>query len=154
MEQRAYKKSHIANKNENRKRLKVNNNPTYNRRYREKQARKNDRIIKLALSLITILIIASLGFKTIKKRNELNNKRYEYNDLVKDVISRELKRDRLEAQLESSIDLNRIQRYAIENLGMIYTNGNTEMESIIEKEASKENNENEVDGIKDDGSSI
>ena len=37
---------------------------------------------------------------------------------------------------------------------MIYTNGNTEMESIIEKEASKENNENEVDGIKDDGSSI
>ena len=154
MEQRAYKKSHIANKNENRKRLKVNNNPTYNRRHREKQARKNDRIIKLALSLITILIIASLGFKTIKKRNELNNKRYEYNDLVKDVISRELKRDRLEAQLESSIDLNRIQRYAIENLGMIYTNGNTEMESIIEKEASKENNENEVDGIKDDGSSI
>ena len=154
MEQRAYKKSHIANKNENRKRLKVNNNPTYNRRYREKQARKNDRIIKLALSLITILIIASLGFKTIKKRNELNNKRYEYNDLVKDVISRELKRDRLEAQLESSIDLNRIQRYAIENLGMIYTNGNTEMESIIEKEASKENNENKVDGIKDDGSSI
>lgn len=154
MEQRAYKKSHIANKNENRKRLKVNNNPTYNRRYREKQARKNDRIIKLALSLITILIIGSLGFKTIKKRNELNNKRYEYNDLVKDVISRELKRDRLEAQLESSIDLNRIQRYAIENLGMIYTNGNTEMESIIEKEASKENNENEVDGIKDDGSSI
>ena len=154
MEQRAYKKSHIANKNENRKRLKVNNNPTYNRRYREKQARKNDRIIKLALSLITILIIASLGFKTIKKRNELNNKRYEYNDLVKDVISRELKRDRLEAQLESSIDLNRIQRYAIENLGMIYTNGNTEMESIIEKEASKENNENEVDGIKNDGSSI
>ena len=154
MEQRAYKKSHIANKNENRKRLKVNNNPTYNRRYREKQARKNDRIIKLALSLITILIIASLGFKTIKKRNELNNKLYEYNDLVKDVISRELKRDRLEAQLESSIDLNRIQRYAIENLGMIYTNGNTEMESIIEKEASKENNENKVDGIKDDGSSI
>ena len=154
MEQRAYKKSHIANKNENRKRLKVNNNPTYNRRYREKQARKNDRIIKLALSLITILIIGSLGFKTIKKRNELNNKLYEYNDIVKDVISRELKRDRLEAQLESSIDLNRIQRYAIENLGMIYTNGNTEMESIIEKEASKENNENEVDGIKDDGSSI
>ena len=47
-------------------------------------------------------------------------KRNEYNELVTESISTELKRDRLKAKLENAVDINRIQRYAIEELGMVY----------------------------------
>lgn len=167
MEERAMKKTHSVNKNENRKRLKVKDNPSYNLRYKEKQARKNDRIIKIVLSLITIGIIGSQAFLTMQKRNELLSKRYEYNELVKDVISKELKRDRLEAKLENSIDLNRIQRYALENLGMIYVSDNKSAQAIEESKDRQDGqemgvidqadnvtdtNEDKVDGVSDDGS--
>lgn len=53
---------------------------------------------------------------------KLNNMRNEYNNLQSQYTSYQLTRDRLNKDLEDSVDLKEIQRYAMENLGMIYEN--------------------------------
>lgn len=108
------------NNNENRKKLKVRENPRYSKKHAIKIQQKKDRKMKMILSLFTIVIIGVLFSLTISKRNELIAKREAYNELSNKTISTELKRDRLKAKLENSIDINRIQRYAIEELGMVY----------------------------------
>ena len=114
------------NNNNNRKRLKVKENPKYSRKHALKIQRKRDMKIKIILSLLTLVIIASLSFLTLRKRSDLISKRSKYNDLVTETISTELKRDRLKAKLENTVDMNRIQRYAIEELGMVYDKSKTE----------------------------
>ena len=69
---------------------------------------------------------------TFNKRSELLAKRNEYNELVTESISTELKRDRLKAKLENAVDINRIQRYAIEKLGMVYDKADKNKEERIE----------------------
>lgn len=108
------------NNNENRKKLKVRENPRYSKKHAIKIQQKKDRRMKMILSLFTIVIIGVLSSLTISKRSELVAKRDAYNELSNKTISTELKRDRLKAKLENSIDINRIQRYAIEELGMVY----------------------------------
>ena len=120
MAERIPKAKVTRNNNKNRKKLKVRENPRYNKKHAIKIQQKRDRKIKMILSLLTILIIGILSFFTISKRSELISKREEYNELANTTISTELKRDRLKAKLENSIDINRIQRYAIEELDMVY----------------------------------
>ena len=81
---------------------------------------KKDKRIKAILSFLTFVIVLSLGYFTFTTRNELLAKRDQYKNLASETISQELKRDRLNAKLEDTVDLNRIQRYALEELGMVY----------------------------------
>lgn len=108
------------NTNQNRKRLKAKDNPKLNRKNKIKIQQKRDRRSKITLSILTLAIVLTLGYLTFNTRNELIAKRTEYKDLASETISKELKRDRLEAKLEGTVDLNRIQRYALEELGMVY----------------------------------
>lgn len=108
------------NTNQNRKRLKAKDNPKLNRKNKIKIQQKRDRRTKITLSILTLAIVLTLGYLTFNTRNELIAKRTEYKDLASETISKELKRDRLEAKLEGTVDLNRIQRYALEELGMVY----------------------------------
>ena len=108
------------NTNQNRKRLKAKDSPKLNRKNKIKIQQKRDRRTKITLSILTLAIVLTLGYLTFNTRNELIAKRIEYKDLASETISKELKRDRLEAKLEGTVDLNRIQRYALEELGMVY----------------------------------
>lgn len=108
------------NTNQNRKRLKAKDNPKLNRKNKIKIQQKRDRRTKITLSILTLAIVLTLGYLTFNTRNELIARRTEYKDLASETISKELKRDRLEAKLEGTVDLNRIQRYALEELGMVY----------------------------------
>lgn len=108
------------NTNQNRKRLKAKDSPKLNRKNKIKIQQKRDRRTKITLSILTLAIVLTLGYLTFNTRNELLAKRIEYKDLASETISKELKRDRLEAKLEGTVDLNRIQRYALEELGMVY----------------------------------
>lgn len=108
------------NTNQNRKRLKAKDSPKLNRKNKIKIQQKRDRRTKITLSILTLAIVLTLGYLTFNTRNELIAKRTEYKDLASETISKELKRDRLEAKLEGTVDLNRIQRYALEELGMVY----------------------------------
>lgn len=114
------------NTNQNRKRLKAKDNPKLNRKNKIKIQQKRDRRTKITLSILTLAIVLTLGYLTFNTRNELIAKRTEYKDLASETISKELKRDRLEAKLEGTVDLNRIQRYALEELGMVYEKAGAE----------------------------
>lgn len=142
MEQRAKRNFHTINTNENRKRLKVKDNPVVGIRYQEKKARRLDRRIKMVFTLLTVLAVGIMGYFTVQKRNELIGKRSQYNELVNEVLSKEFKRDRLKAKLENSIDINRIQRYAIEDLGMVYAydNGSDIHNEMVDDDMSTEEN--------------
>ena len=76
--------------------------------------------------MIKLLTILSLGIIDLKKEIhnylKLNNTRNEYNNLQSQYTSYKLTKDRLNKDLEDSVDLKEIQRYAMENLGMIYQN--------------------------------
>ncbi len=108
------------NTNENRRRLKVKTDPKHSSKARIKAQQKRDRRIKTIISILTLALIIGMGYFNVQKRMELTAKRSEYNQLMSSVISAELRRDRMAAKLENSVDLNRIQRYALEELGMVY----------------------------------
>ena len=118
------------NTNHNRKRLKVSEGPRYSQKHKNKMLRKRDRRLKSTLIILSLTVIVSLSYFNINKRKELKAKRIEYNTLMNQVITKELKRDRLEAKLENSVDLNRIQRYAMEELGMVYAKNETPINNI------------------------
>lgn len=118
------------NTNQNRKRLKVSDNPRYSQKHKNKMLRKKDRRLKSTLIILSLAVIVSLSYFNINKRKELKAKRIEYNTLMNQVITKELKRDRLEAKLENSVDLNRIQRYAMEELGMVYAKNETPIRNL------------------------
>lgn len=109
-----------TNKNDNRIRKKSGvKNRDKNRIQVQK---KRDKRMRSLVSLMSLVLLITLGYFNFQKQRELQAKRLEYNSLMSEVISTELKRDRLRAKLENSVDLNRIQRYAIEELGMVYAN--------------------------------
>ncbi len=132
MAERIPQKKVSKNNNKNRKKLKVRENPKYSRKYAIKEQKKRDKKMKIILSIFTLAVIVTLGIFTFNKRSELLAKRNEYNELVTESISTELKRDRLKAKLENAVDINRIQRYAIEQLGMVYDKADKNKEERIE----------------------
>lgn len=120
-------RANSINTNENRKRLKVKETKQASPKYRNRSLEKRAFRFKRIFTILTIFIIAIFGYFNLQKRKQLNNKRYEYNTLMNEVISKQLKKDRLNAKLENAIDLNRIQRYALEELGMVYANNDKEV---------------------------
>lgn len=112
----------VKNNNKNRVRLKVNEKPKVMRSYQVDKLRKRDRKVKYAISLLVFAFIGALTTLLIIKRINLSNDRFEYNRLQAEIVSYELQRNRLQDNLDEAIDLNRIQRYAIEDLGMVYKN--------------------------------
>ena len=120
MAERIERQKIAKNTNHNRIRLKVRENPKARRKNQIKLQRKKDRRFKMIISFLTLAIVITLGYLTFTTRNELMAKRSEYKELTSDAVSKELKRDRLKAKLENTVDLNRIQRYALEELGMVY----------------------------------
>ena len=120
MAERIEKVDSRKNNNHNRKRFKAKENPKYSRKNQMKIQQKKDKRFKAILSFLTFAIVLSLVYFTFTTRNELLAKRDQYKNLASETISQELKRDRLNAKLEDTVDLNRIQRYALEELGMVY----------------------------------
>lgn len=84
--------------------------------------RKRDRRVKYAISFFVFAFITTLATLLIIKRINLSNDRFEYNRLQAEIVSYELQKNRLSNNLDEAIDLNRIQRYAIEEMGMVYKN--------------------------------
>ena len=117
-----FEKRLVKNNNKNRVRLKVNEKPKVMRSYQVDKLRKRDRKVKYAISLLVFAFIGALTTLLIIKRINLSNDRFEYNRLQAEIVSYELQRDRLQNNLDEAIDLNSIQRYAIEDLGMVYKN--------------------------------
>lgn len=117
MEERVPK---IKNKNKKRIRLKVKDTSRQRQARKIKELKKKDRRFKLVTSSLTFLILLGLLVSSFLKQRSLQAKRYEYNTLKADIVSYELQRDRLSQKLENTIDINKIQRYALEELGMVY----------------------------------
>ena len=120
MAERIQKATQTRNTNQDRKRLKAKDSPKSSRKKSIKIQKKKDRKTKLTISILTLALVLTLGYFTLNTRNQLLAKRAEYRKLASETISQELKRDRLEAKLENTVDINRIQRYALEELGMVY----------------------------------
>ena len=114
----------VKNNNRNRVRLKVKERPIPTRSNQVDKLRKRDRNVKYAISLLSFAIIATMATFLIIKKINLSNDRFEYNRLQAEIVSYELQRDRLQNNLDEAIDLNSIQRYAIEDLGMVYKKNN------------------------------
>lgn len=117
-----FEKRLVKNNNKNRVRLKVKEKPKVMRSYQVDKLRKRDRRVKYAVSFLVFAFITTLATLLIIKRRNLSNDRFEYNRLQAEIVSYELQRNRLQDNLDEAIDLNRIQRYAIEEMGMVYKN--------------------------------
>lgn len=117
-----FEKRLVKNNNKNRVRLKVKEKPKVMRSYQVDKLRKRDRRAKYAISFLVFAFITTLATLLIIKRRNLSNDRFEYNRLQAEIVSYELQRNRLQDNLDEAIDLNRIQRYAIEEMGMVYKN--------------------------------
>lgn len=117
-----FEKRLVKNNNKNRVRLKVKEKPKVMRSYQVDKLRKRDRRVKYAISFLVFAFITTLATLLIIKRRNLSNDRFEYNRLQAEIVSYELQRNRLQDNLDEAIDLNRIQRYAIEEMGMVYKN--------------------------------
>lgn len=114
----------VKNNNKNRIRLKVKEKPKMSRSNQIAKIRKKDRNMKFAISLFTFMVLATMATFLIIKRINLSNDRFEYNRLQAEIVSYEQQRDRLKNNLDEAIDLNRIQRYALEEMGMVYKSDN------------------------------
>lgn len=117
-----FEKRLVKNNNKNRVRLRVKEKPKVMRSYQVDKLRKRDRRVKYAISFLVFAFITTLATLLIIKRRNLSNDRFEYNRLQAEIVSYELQRNRLQDNLDEAIDLNRIQRYAIEEMGMVYKN--------------------------------
>ena len=115
-----FEKRLVKNNNKNRIRLKVKEKPKMSRTNQIAKIRKKDRNMKFAISLFTFMVLATMATFLIIKRINLSNDRFEYNRLQAEIVSYEQQRDRLKNNLDEAIDLNRIQRYALEEMGMVY----------------------------------
>lgn len=118
----ALKKRKI-NKNFNKRlKLSLHNQTSYDIKFRCKRLQKKDVKFKMKILALLFLSFIFMGFVSIYNYIKLNNKRNEYNNLQSQYTSYKLTRDRLNKDLEDSVDLKEIQRYAMEKLGMIYEN--------------------------------
>lgn len=125
----------IRYKNDNykRKRLRVKDDRKAIKLRKIENLKQRDRKVKIVLSTLTVIFGLSLASITLIKRNNLKAKRFEYNTLQADVNSYELQRDRLSQKLENAIDINRIQRYALEELGMVYKDDNNTVKLNVDR---------------------
>ena len=112
----------VKNNNRNRVRLKVKERPKITRSYQIDKIRSRDRKVKYTISFLCFAMILTMAVYLLVKTINLSNDKFEYNRLQAEIVSYELTRDRLQNNLDEAIDLNRIQRYAIEDLGMVYKN--------------------------------
>lgn len=112
----------VKNNNRNRVRLKVKERPKITRSYQIDKIRSRDRKVKYTISFLCFAMILTMAVYLLVKKINLSNDKFEYNRLQAEIVSYELTRDRLQNNLDEAIDLNRIQRYAIEDLGMVYKN--------------------------------
>ncbi len=112
----------VKNNNRNRVRLKVKERPKVTRSYQIDKIRSRDRKVKYTISFLCFAMILTMAVYLLVKKINLSNDKFEYNRLQAEIVSYELTRDRLQNNLDEAIDLNRIQRYAIEDLGMVYKN--------------------------------
>ena len=119
-----FEKTLVKNNNKNRIRLKVKEKPRISRSNQIARIKKKDRNMKFVISLLTFAILSTMATFLIIKRINLSNDRFEYNRLQAEIVSYEQQRNRLQNNLDEAIDLNRIQRYAIEEMGMVYKNDN------------------------------
>ena len=119
-----FEKRLVKNNNKNRIRLKVKEKPKMSRTNQIAKIRKKDRNMKFVISLFTFMVLATMATFLIIKRINLSNDRFEYNRLQAEIVSYEQQRDRLKNNLDEAIDLNRIQRYALEEMGMVYKSDN------------------------------
>lgn len=112
----------VKNNNRNRVRLKVKERPKVTRSYQIDKLRSRDRKVKYTISFLCFAMILTMAVYLLVKKINLSKDKFEYNRLQAEIVSYELTRDRLQNNLDEAIDLNRIQRYAIEDLGMVYKN--------------------------------
>ena len=112
----------VKNNNRNRVRLKVKERPKVTRSYQIDKIRSRDRKVKYTISFLCFAMILTMAVYLLVKKINLSNDKFEYNRLQAEIVSYELTRYRLQNNLDEAIDLNRIQRYAIEDLGMVYKN--------------------------------
>ena len=118
----ALKKRKI-NKNINkRKKLSLHDQTSYDTKFRYNRLKKRDRKFKKNILALLFLSFICMGISSIHNYLKLNNTRNEDNNLQSQYTSYKWTKDRLNKDLEDSVDLKEIQRYAMENLGMIYQN--------------------------------
>ncbi|MGO3019045.1 MAG: septum formation initiator [Anaerococcus sp.] len=110
------------NNNKKRKKLQIHTSKNDMVKQRVIMCRKKDRRFRRNLLILLVLCLSTMGALIINARNELNKIKVEYNNLDSQYISYELTRDRLKTDLEKTIDIKEIQRYAMEDLGMVYAN--------------------------------
>ncbi len=116
-------KKRKVNKNLNKRlKLSLHNQTSYDIKFRCNKLQKKDRKFKVRVLALLFLSFIFMAFVTIHNYIKLNNRRNEYNKLQSQYTSYQLTRDRLNKDLEDSVNLKEIQRYAMENLGMIYEN--------------------------------
>lgn len=118
----ALKKRKI-NKNLNKQlKLSLRDQTSYDIKFRYNKLQKKDRKFKRNILALLFLSFVFMGFISLHNYIKLNNRIKEYNKLQSQYTSYQLTRDRLNSDLEDSVSLKEIQRYAMENLGMIYEN--------------------------------
>lgn len=123
-ERKVLRKENIQRKK--RPRLTVRNNRNLRKKRRIIELKKKDRRFKIIASIITLLALGFVFTSFMMERMSLNRRIDEYNNLQADVMAYELQKDNLNKKVENAIDLARIQRYALEELGMVYRDdGNT-----------------------------
>ncbi|KWZ96711.1 MAG: septum formation initiator [Anaerococcus sp.] len=116
-------KKRKVNKNLNKRvKLSLHNQASYDIKFRCNKLQKKDRNFKVRVLALLFLSFIFMAFVTIHNYIKLNYRRNEYNKLQSQYTSYQLTRDRLNKDLEDSVNLKEIQRYAMENLGMIYEN--------------------------------
>ncbi|MDD7464564.1 MAG: septum formation initiator [Anaerococcus sp.] len=111
-----------TNNNIKRKRLKIHTTREDRLRERAMVCRKKDRIFRRNLLILTVFSLLTMSAFLINSKIQLKRTKIEYNKLDSQYISYELTRDRLKTKLEKTIDIKEIQRYAMEDLGMVYAN--------------------------------
>lgn len=112
----------VKQNNKKEKKLSLHDQTTYESKIRCKKLMKADRKFRANILALLFLSFIIMGFTTINNYIKLNKMRNEYNGLQSEYTSYSLTRDRLKKDLDDSIDLEEIQRYAIEELGMVYEN--------------------------------
>ena len=116
-------KKRKVNKNLNKRlKLSLHNQTSYDTKFRCNKLQKKDRKFKRNILALLFLSFIFMGFISLHNYIKLNNRIKEYNKLQSQYTSYQLTRDRLNSDLEDSVSLKEIQRYAMENLGMIYEN--------------------------------
>lgn len=118
----ALRKVKIKNNNLKRKRLIINSTNESLLKMKVKNLRIQDKRMKRKALIFFFIGISAITFNVFSTKSKLNSAKIEYNNLDSQYMSYDLTRTRLKTELEDSIDLQEIQRYAREELGMVSRN--------------------------------